>query len=103
VTNSNNTPNVEIIPPQGASRHRMTEMVFAYYNFSAPVYSDADLTTPFPTNVVRSDADGAFPIIHLDPQVIYRVQLYNSAHALIVDKQVDPKVEVHCGPFSVVP
>jgi hypothetical protein len=83
-------------------------VVPAYYNFSAPVYQDADLSVPFPVNsaglyVVSADDAHNFPIVHLDPQITYRVQLYNSARELLDEHdQVDPSVEAHFGSFSVV-
>lgn len=79
----------------------------AYYNFyvsgttnPAQVYQDAGLTLPFPAGslngsanlftVVQADGSGAFPVMFLNPEVIYRVQLYNSTWSLIED--VDPYV-----------
>ncbi len=74
----------------------------AYYNFyvsgttnPAQVFQDAALTLPFPTaslngsaplfSVVQADGTGAMPTIFLNPQTIYRVQLYNSTWSLIED------------------
>lgn len=79
----------------------------AYYNFyvsgttnPAQVYQDAGLTLPFPAaslngsqplfTVVQADGTGAMPPMFLNPEVIYRVQLYNSTWNLIED--VDPYV-----------
>src|SRR5271155_620371 len=79
----------------------------AYYNFyvsgttsPAQVYQDAGLTLPYPAaslnsssplfSVVQADGTGAMPPIFLNPQTIYRVQLYNSTWSLIED--VDPYV-----------
>ncbi len=78
-----------------------------YYNFyvsgtttPATVYQDAGLTTPYPAaalngsnplySVVQADGTGAWTPIFLNPQTIYRVQLYNSSWSLIED--VDPYV-----------
>jgi hypothetical protein len=79
----------------------------ASYNFSAPVYQDADLSVPFPVNsagqcVVSADDANDFPIIHLDPTIRYRVQIYSAAHELLDEEQeVDPSAETHFGQFSV--
>jgi hypothetical protein len=79
----------------------------AYYNFyvsgttnAAVVYQDAALSLPYPAaslngssplySVVQADSTGAMPPIFLNPQTIYRVQLYSSLWALIED--VDPYV-----------
>src|SRR5271163_1321281 len=79
----------------------------AYYNFyvsgttsPAQVYQDAGLTLPYPAaslngssalfSVIQADGTGAMPPIFLNPQTIYRVQLYNSTWSLIED--VDPYV-----------
>jgi hypothetical protein len=79
----------------------------AYYNFyvsgtttPATVYQDAALSLPYPAaslngssplfTVIQADGTGAFPPIFLNPQTIYRVQLYNSTWSLIED--VDPYV-----------
>ncbi len=79
----------------------------AYYNFyvsgttnAATVYQDAGLTLPYPAaalngsqplySVIQADGTGAFTPIFLNPQTIYRVQLYNSTWSLIED--VDPYV-----------
>ena len=79
----------------------------AYYNFyvsgttnPALVYQDAGLTLPFTAaslngsaalyTVVQADGTGAMPPMYLNPEVIYRVQLYNSTWSLIED--VDPYV-----------
>jgi hypothetical protein len=79
----------------------------AYYNFyvsgtttPAIVYQDAGLTLPFPAmslngsnplySVVQADATGAMPPMFLNPETIYRVQLYNSLWQLLED--VDPYV-----------
>jgi hypothetical protein len=79
----------------------------AYYNFymsgttnPAPVYQDAALTTPFPSaslngsnplySVVQADGTGTMPVIFLNTQTIYRVQLYTPTWNLIED--VDPFV-----------
>jgi hypothetical protein len=78
-----------------------------YYNFyvsgttnAAVVYQDAALSLPYPAaslngssplySVVQADSTGAMPPIFLNPQTIYRVQLYSSLWALIED--VDPYV-----------
>jgi hypothetical protein len=79
----------------------------AYYNFyvsgttnPAQVYQNAALTIPYPAaalngssplySVIQADGTGAFPPIFLNPQLIYRVQLYSSTWSLIED--VDPYV-----------
>jgi hypothetical protein len=79
----------------------------AYYNFyvsgttnPAQVYQDAGLTLPFPAAalngsaplfaIVQADGTGAMPVIFLNPETIYRVQLYSSTWSLIED--VDPYV-----------
>jgi hypothetical protein len=79
----------------------------AYYNFyvsgtttPATVYQDVALTLPYPSaalngsnplyQVIQADGTGAFSPIYLNPQTIYRVQLYNSTWSLIED--VDPFV-----------
>lgn len=79
----------------------------AYYNFyvsgttnPAQVYQDAGLTLPFPAaslngssplfTVVQADGTGAMPPMFLNPETIYRVQLYSSTWALVED--VDPYV-----------
>jgi hypothetical protein len=79
----------------------------AYYNFyvsgtttPAIVYQDAGLTLPYPAaalngssplySVLQADGTGAFSPIFLNPETIYRVQLYNSSWSLIED--VDPYV-----------
>ena len=79
----------------------------AYYNFyvsgttnPAPVYQDAALTTPFPSaslngsnplySVVQADGTGTMPVIFLNTQTIYRVQLYTPTWNLLED--VDPFV-----------
>lgn len=79
----------------------------AYYNFyvsgttnPAQVYQDAGLTLPFPAaslngsnaiyTVIQADGTGAMPPMFLNPEVIYRVQLYDSTWSLIED--VDPYV-----------
>jgi hypothetical protein len=78
-----------------------------YYNFyvsgttnPATVYQDAALTLPFPAaplngstalfSVIQADGTGAFPPIFLNPETIYRVQLYTSTWSLFED--VDPYV-----------
>jgi hypothetical protein len=84
-----------------------TSLPGAYYNFyvsgttnPAQVYQDAGLTLPYPAaslngssplfSVIQADGTGAFAPIFLNPEVIYRVQLYNSTWSLIED--VDPYV-----------
>jgi hypothetical protein len=84
-----------------------TSLPGAYYNFyvsgttnPAVVYQDAGLTLPYPAaalngsnplfSVVQADGTGAMPPIFLNPEVIYRVQLYSSSWSLIED--VDPYV-----------
>jgi hypothetical protein len=79
----------------------------AYYNFyvsgttnPAPVFQDAGQTLPFPAaslngsnplfTVIQADGTGAMPPMFLNPEIIYRVQLYNSTWSLIED--VDPYV-----------
>jgi hypothetical protein len=79
----------------------------AYYNFyvsgttnPAQVYQDAGLTLPYPAaalngssplfTVIQADGTGAMPPMFLNPEVIYRVQLYNSTWSLVED--VDPYV-----------
>jgi hypothetical protein len=82
-------------------------MPLAFYNFyvsgttnPATVFQDAGLTLPFPAaslngsaplfSLVQADGTGAMPPIFLNPEQIYRVQLYNAAFSLIED--VDPYV-----------
>lgn len=84
-----------------------TSLPGGYYNFyvsgttnAAQVYQDAALTLPYPAaslngsaalyTVIQADGTGAFPPMFLNPEVIYRVQLYNSTWSLIED--VDPYV-----------
>jgi hypothetical protein len=79
----------------------------ANYNFyvsgtttPAQVFQDAGLTLPFPAaslngsaplfSVITADGTGAMPPIFLNPEIIYRVQLYNATFSLIED--VDPYV-----------
>jgi hypothetical protein len=79
----------------------------AYYNFyvsgttnPATVYQDAGLTLPYPAaslngssplfSVIQADGTGAFTPIFLNPETIYRVQLYSSTWSLVED--VDPYV-----------
>jgi len=79
----------------------------AYYNFyvsgtttPAIVYQDAGLTLPYPASalngssalysVVQADGTGAMPPIFMNPETIYRVQLYSSSWSLVED--VDPYV-----------
>lgn len=79
----------------------------AYYNFyvsgttnPAQIYQDAGLTLPFPAaslngsqplyTVIQADGTGAMPPMFMNPETIYRVQLYNSTWSLIED--VDPYV-----------
>jgi hypothetical protein len=52
-------------------------------NTPATVYQDGNLTTPFSSNQVPADATGRFPAIYLDPNTIYRAQLFSSAGVLI--------------------
>jgi hypothetical protein len=81
-----------------------------YYNFylsgtttPATVYQDAALTLPYSQqtlppggagtatySIVIADSTGTLPPIFLNPQTIYRVQLYNAANQLLED--VDPFV-----------
>jgi hypothetical protein len=84
-----------------------TALPGAYYNFyvsgttsPATVYQDAGLTLPYPAaalngssplyQVIQAGGTGAFSPIYLNPQTIYRVQLYTSTWSLIED--VDPFV-----------
>jgi hypothetical protein len=79
----------------------------AYYNFyvsgtntPATVYQDPALTLPWPTaslngsaaiySLVQADGTGAFAPIYLNPQTIYRIQLYTSTFQLVED--VDPYI-----------
>jgi hypothetical protein len=79
----------------------------AYYNFyvsgtsnPAVVYQDPALTLPYPFgslngsasifSVIQADGTGAFTPIYLNPQTIYRVQLYTSTWQLVED--VDPYI-----------
>lgn len=78
----------------------------AYYNFylsgtstPATVFQDPALTLPYPTaslngnpgfSLVQADGTGAMPPIYLNPQLIYRVQLYTSTFQLTED--VDPYI-----------
>lgn len=48
------------------------------------VYADAELVTPL-SQPVFAAADGRFPPIYLNPETIYRVQLYNSIGVLLED------------------
>jgi hypothetical protein len=66
----------------------------AYLNFldsetdtPTPVYADAALITSLGTTVT-SDGDGRFAVMYMDPEVTYRVQLYNALNVLQWD--VDP-------------
>lgn len=43
-------------------------MALAYYTFSAFVYQDEALSTPFPKSRVSANDEGCFPLIHLDPR-----------------------------------
>lgn len=52
-----------------------------------PVYSDASLETSLGTEVT-ADGDGRFVTMYMDPEVTYRVQLYNADDELQYD--VDP-------------
>lgn len=78
-----------------------------YYNFyvsgttnPAQVFQDAGQTLPYPAaalngsqplfTVIQADGTGAMPPMFLNPETIYRVQLYNSTWSLIED--VDPYV-----------
>jgi hypothetical protein len=85
-----------------------TKMPLAYYTFAvaggnspALVYKDAYLKVPFAaltfvngaaatgtTSTVYADAAGNFPPIYLDPNIAYRVTLYNQSGAQ--QWQVDP-------------
>jgi hypothetical protein len=82
-----------------------TALALGYYNFyvsgtttAATIYQDPALTIPYPAaslngsaalySVVQGNSSGAFNAIYLNPQTIYRVQLYNSLFQLIED--VDP-------------
>lgn len=73
-----------------------------FYNFyvagtttPAPVYQDAALTTPYPTQtfnntpgqyIVTLNGSGQLPgPVYLSPSVVYRVQLYSSVSALLED------------------
>lgn len=84
-----------------------TSLPGGYYNFyvsgttnPAQVYQDAGITLPYPAaslngssplySVIQADGTGAFQPIFLNPEVIYRVQLYSSTWGLIED--VDPYV-----------
>jgi hypothetical protein len=84
-----------------------TSLPGAYYNFyvsgtssPATVYQDSALTLPYPAaalngsnplySVIQADGTGAFQPIYLNPETIYRVQLYSSTWTLIED--VDPYV-----------
>jgi len=84
-----------------------TSLPGGFYNFyvsgtttPATVYQDAGLSLPFPAaalngsaalySVIQADGTGAMPPIFLNPEVIYRVQLYNSTWSLVED--VDPYV-----------
>jgi hypothetical protein len=84
-----------------------TALPGAYYNFyvsgtttPATVYQDIALTLPYPSaalngsnplyQVIQADGTGAFSPIYLNPQTIYRVQLYTSTWSLVED--VDPYV-----------
>jgi hypothetical protein len=68
----------------------------SYYLFSLSggntltnVYQNGTLTTAFPSaGTVFSDAYGRFPAIYLDPSIIYRVRLFNSAGTQL--RQTDP-------------
>jgi hypothetical protein len=55
----------------------------------APIYADGDLETPL-DNPVEADVSGMMPPIYLDPELVYRVQIYTAADVLIDD--VDPFV-----------
>ncbi|HEY2482478.1 MAG TPA: hypothetical protein VGI30_09830, partial [Caulobacteraceae bacterium] len=53
----------------------------------SPAYADGALATPL-ANPVIADGSGKFPAIYLDPTVTYRLQVQNSAGAVLSD--VDP-------------
>lgn len=52
-----------------------------------PVYADASLGTSLGTEVT-ADADGAFPPMYMDPNITYRVELYDADDVL--QRFVDP-------------
>lgn len=54
-----------------------------------PVYSDGDLQNPFGTTV-QADSAGMMPPIYLDPDVLYRVQMYDEFGVLLPNGDVDP-------------
>lgn len=56
-----------------------------------PVYSDGTLETELPNPVV-ADGAGYMPAIYMDPEVVYRVQILNSADVLQPDGDIDPYV-----------
>lgn len=55
----------------------------------APIYADADLETPL-DNPIEADAAGLFPVIYMDDELEYRVQLHTAAGVLRWD--VDPYI-----------
>lgn len=92
----------------------------AYYNFyvsgttnPAVVYQDPALTLPFAYaalngstliySVVQADGTGAFAPIYLNPQTIYRVQLYNATWQLVedVDPYIPPMPTTGNGPVQI--
>jgi hypothetical protein len=89
---------VEGVPYREAQVCLTPAFASSYYLFflsgtSTPtnVYTNGALTVPFSTgNRVNSDAFGRFLPIYLDPSIIYRVQLFNSANVL--QRQTDPYV-----------
>jgi len=78
---------VEGTPYREAQVDLTPKFASSYYLFSLSggntltnVYTNGTLTAPFTTTgTVTADAYGRFPAIYLDPSVIYRVRLFNSA------------------------
>jgi len=90
-----------------------------FYNFyvsgtttPAPVYQDAGLTAPFPTQtfngtpgqyIVTGNGSGQYGPIYLNPAVVYRIQLYNQQGSLLEDTPawVPPFPNAGNGPITI--
>lgn len=93
-----------IARPLSAAGLTMPGAVYNFYQSGgtvpAVVYQDAALSLPYATSslngsaaifyLVSADGTGAMPPIFLNPNIIYRVQLYTSTFNLVED--VDPYV-----------
>lgn len=96
------TPFFDLRPrPLSLTGQIMPGCYYRFYETStttpAAVYADGALTTPL-TNPLVADADGRFPVIYMDPGVVYRVQLYDAANTLQYDADpVHPHVAIPPG------